>query len=597
MKIFYLLLLIFVTSCTTEFKKEDLPQAENPDDSVLLLAGVNDPLEPFNRTMFSLNKGLFKYIIYPATEGYNYVMPEVARTGIRDFYENLLYPVRVVNNLAQTQWHEAWVETKRFGINTTVGFLGFTDPATDKYGLKLYDEDLGLTFGHYGWEPQMYIYLPIINASSERDLLGRIGDSFLDPATYYFPASPALAFNNLSFTAKGIYEVLKTQYDPYELNHLLYSVQRTAPKYAINMASDPASNSVQTIYATFVMPQNKDFIDEVEEGTIKLEGFREELNYNIWRNPEAKRTIYILPGLGEHRSSSRIQALAEIAYNQNYNVISFSNTFNWEFLKAAPKSFFAGYINDDLEKINLLIDAIEADLPELSDQKKSLMGMSLGAWYTLNLAALDNGKFDKFIVINPPVNLIEGLQVVDSLYRTPFNDRQKEDAIKVANVSSLKALAAITGGPRTSNQLPFTHDEASFLVGLNFRFTLRDALFAGQYDDLTGFYESRELIYDKLSSISFGDYFNKIVLPKLKERGISKEEVYKSSDIRNSSKSLKKADGLRVFLSANDFLLTPEYLGWFEDTLGDRVSINPTGGHLGNLVQPQVLKSIQESLK
>ena len=42
--------------------------------------------------------------------------------------------------------------------------------------------------------------------------------------------------------------------------------------------------------------------------------------------------------------------------------------------------------------------------------------------------------------------------------------------------------------------------------------------------------------------------------------------------------------------------LTPEYLEWFKSTLGERVSINPTGGHLGNLIQPQVLKGIQESL-
>ena len=151
--------------------------------------------------------------------------------------------------------------------------------------------------------------------------------------------------------------------------------------------------------------------------------------------------------------------------------------------------------------------------------------MSLGAWYTLNLAARDKGRFDKFVVINPPVNLIEGLKTVDSLYRAPFNERSKDDAIKVASVSSLKALAAVTGGPRVSNQLPFSHDEASFLIGLNFRFTLRDAIFAGQYNDLTGFYESREDIYDKLSSISFGDYFNKIVLPKLEDRGISKRKL------------------------------------------------------------------------
>ncbi|MCH2206033.1 MAG: MlaA family lipoprotein [Lentisphaerales bacterium] len=601
MKFSYLFLVFLVTSCSSDFNQIALPESENPNDSALLLRGVADPIEPFNRAMFSLNKGLFEYLLYPTTQGYNYVMPEGARTGIKDFYKNLLYPVRVVNNALQNEWEEAWVETKRFGINTTVGFLGFTDPATDKYGIKLYDEDLGLTLGHYGWEPQMYIYLPFFGGSSERDVLGNIGDNFLDPASYFFPAGPVLKFNDISFIARDINEVLTTQYDAYELQHLLYSVQRRAPKYAVSTASEPESNCVQTIYAAYVKPEDNEFIDKATEGSISLEGFRGELAYNIWTHPEAEKTLYLLPGLGEHRSSSRIQALAELAYKEKYNVITFSSPFNFEFLKAAPKSFLAGYIEDDLVYIDQIIEAINTNVETLvvkgSAKSKAVMGMSLGAWYTMNLAARNEGRFEKFVVINPPVNLFEGLTAVDDLYRAPFKNNDIEEARKVANVASLKALASLTGSPRVSNELPFTHEEAAFLIGLNFRFTLRQAIFAGQYDEMTSFYESREGIYQKLSSISYKDYYDKMVKPALIKRGVKNESIVESVDIRNLTEQLKAEGDFNVFLSQNDFLMKEEYLNWFKDNFKGKVDINPSGGHLGNLIQPDVRKRIQQSLK
>ena len=70
--------------------------------------------------------------------------------------------------------------------------------------MELYNEDLGLTFGHYGWEPQMYIYLPFFRGSSERDLWeesvtiflihDHVGDHILNLESYYFPAGPAGGF-------------------------------------------------------------------------------------------------------------------------------------------------------------------------------------------------------------------------------------------------------------------------------------------------------------------------------------------------------------------------------------------------------------------
>jgi phospholipid-binding lipoprotein MlaA len=583
--------------CATDFD-QSLPEGEASRDKELILKGVDDPIEPFNRTLFAFNKGLVEYALYPASQGYNYVMPESARSGLSHFYDNILFPVRVVNNLLQGQWSGAWVETKRFGINTTVGYLGFTDPATEDYKLTTAEEDLGLTFQHYGWEPQMYLFLPFWGGSSERDFIGKVGDYFLDPTSYYLPASLGLKFNDISFEAKNIYDVLTTEYDAYELAHLLYSIQRRTPKYAMSFKSEMESGKVQTIYAVFAKPQDGAFYKKMEEQEIEVEGFRDSLKYNVWKQEAPAKTVFVLGGLGEHRSSSRLQSLAELAYNQGYNVVSFSSTFNWEFLSSGPKDFLPGYIHDDLAQIDAVFAAIDKDLVEEygADQfkEKSVMGMSLGAWYTLNLSARNDQRFEKYIAINPPVNLIQALNSIDSMYRAPFENNSTEKAVEVANVAALKALASMTGSPQVSNELPFTEQEASFLIGLNFRMTLKNAIFAGQFDEMTSYYNSRQDVYAKLSEISFKDYYTKMVTPAVEARGV--KNLKESADIRNLEAELMKGENLRVFLTSNDFLLNKEQLEWFKTSLKDKVSVSDFGGHLGNLVSPEVMKQISEAL-
>ena len=112
--------------------------------------------------------------------------------------------------------------------------------------------------------------------------------------------------------------------------HLLYSVKRRAPKYAATTILS-LNQIVCKRYAAFVRPEDKDFIELAQERSVEIEGFRNALSYNVWRHPNAQKTLYLLPGLGEHRSSSRIQALAELAYKENYNVVTFSSPFNFGF--------------------------------------------------------------------------------------------------------------------------------------------------------------------------------------------------------------------------------------------------------------------------
>ena len=100
------------------------------------------------------------------------MLPQPVRDSIEKFGHNLAYPVRGVNSCLQGKWHGAWEETKRFGTNTTVGLLGFFDPATT-YGIGRSDEDFGQTFGHYGSGTGFYLTLPLVGPTNGREPLAQ----------------------------------------------------------------------------------------------------------------------------------------------------------------------------------------------------------------------------------------------------------------------------------------------------------------------------------------------------------------------------------------------------------------------------------------
>lgn len=186
------------------------------------MADAWDPIEPFNRAMFHFNDKLYFWLLKPVGQGYRAVVPTPARKGVKNFFRNLLTPVRLVNSLLQGRAESAGLEFSRFMINTTVGVLGFGDPAKDAIGKTPDGEDLGQTLGSYGIGNGFYVVWPVLGPSSLRDTVGFAGDSFLDPVSYVDPWGTRLgirAYDAVNGTSLriGEYEEFKdAAIEPYE---------------------------------------------------------------------------------------------------------------------------------------------------------------------------------------------------------------------------------------------------------------------------------------------------------------------------------------------------------------------------------------------
>lgn len=157
---------------------------------------VADPLESWNRMWFHFNDFVLLKMGKPLYSGYEAVTPSELRTGVRNFFHNVLFPVRFVNALLQGEFLAAGVEFDRFMINTIVGFGGFIDVAKkDKPIVEPDVKDMGQTFGRWGMGEGIYLVWPFFGPSTLRDTAGMAGDYFLDPTWILLTLDQGIATN------------------------------------------------------------------------------------------------------------------------------------------------------------------------------------------------------------------------------------------------------------------------------------------------------------------------------------------------------------------------------------------------------------------
>lgn len=152
----------------------------------LAQSDANDPIEPFNRMIFSFNELLDLMFLEPASIVYGH-LPSPIRMGVRNVLDNLKSPVIFANDAMQGEGDRAGVTLGRFMINTSLGIFGLFDMATE-FGYAKHQEDFGQTLAVWGSGEGPYIVLPLLGPSNARDTLGIAIDGFaLDPVAYVAP--------------------------------------------------------------------------------------------------------------------------------------------------------------------------------------------------------------------------------------------------------------------------------------------------------------------------------------------------------------------------------------------------------------------------
>jgi phospholipid-binding lipoprotein MlaA len=129
-----------------------------------------------NRAIHRFNEGVDRTILIPVAKGYKKVTPDVAETGIRNFFSNLDDVTVVANDILQLKLEQTSRDFMRLMFNSTFGIFGLLDVASEM-GLKKHNEDFGQTMGRWGAGSGPYLVLPFIGPSNLRDTAGFAIDS------------------------------------------------------------------------------------------------------------------------------------------------------------------------------------------------------------------------------------------------------------------------------------------------------------------------------------------------------------------------------------------------------------------------------------
>jgi ABC-type transporter lipoprotein component MlaA/pimeloyl-ACP methyl ester carboxylesterase len=627
------LALVLVSLCLPRFahgQTQDAGSTNPPDvETVVLPQSVPDPIEPLNRVMWGFNKALMTDVVKPTSKIYRFIVVKPARVGIGNIGRNLTYPGRLVNNLLQGKWSGARDESYGFAVNSTVGIAGFFEVA-DKWKIPKSDADFGQTFGQWGWKPQCFIMLPIYGPSNERDTVGLAADTAANPllyiAPYRFVADDPLTYlgpysyfayanmyNDLSDTVNEYVRFSQAEMDPYSEIQYAWTFARANRVANFQAKGTPDPASLETLDSVFFTFKDPGFPDRGKTRSVRIPATGRKLKFTFWLQPGKANVVYIVPGLGSHRLAEPSLALAELVYDNGFSAVCVSSPFNSEFMEHASTAAMPAYLPVDGHDLQVALSDIDRRLNKSYPDRlgnKALMGYSMGAFETMFVAATGPSnqppliQFDRYVAINTPVRMVYGISKLDEFYRAPLDWPASNRVDNLENIFlKVAVLSKLTLTPRTT--LPFNGIESKFLIGLNFRLILRDVIYSSQRRNNQGILREpihnfrRNPVYQEILQYSFQDYFQKFVIPYYQARGMTSpaEALQKSGDLRTYDAGLRANPDIRVIVNQNDFLLADEDLAWLHATFGtNQLTVFPSGGHLGNLSNPLVQKSILAAL-
>jgi len=180
--LFCMLGLLALSACSTTRQ----PTGDDPvprDNPASADNNAHDPLEGFNRAMYTFNDKLDQYLLTPLAKGYRYVTPTPVRRSISNFFSNLHDPPIMLNNLLQGKPKQATSDFTRFLVNSTFGVFGLFDVATI-WDLPKHDEDFGQTLAVWGVGSGPYLVLPFFGPSDMRDAPALVVDWEMYPLTH-----------------------------------------------------------------------------------------------------------------------------------------------------------------------------------------------------------------------------------------------------------------------------------------------------------------------------------------------------------------------------------------------------------------------------
>jgi len=244
-----------------------------------------------------------------------------------------------------------------------------------------------------------------------------------------------------------------------------------------------------------------------------------------------------------------------------------------------------------------------------------LTGYSIRATNAAFVSLLDEERksfgFEKVLLLDPSVQLYNSISKLDRFIENIPGGVDNFDVVfrkLVSRVSAkYRSATTVTFSPElvyaAVRDDPPTNEDLIALIGVSFRLASSSLIFTSDVMTNAGFIKPANEILatntnlneylDVSLRVGLTDYFHEFMWPYFQRTkltsALTREEFAQQQSLSSIAGYLRQEHKIGVVANRDDVILERREVEFLTDTFGARAKIYPTGGHLGNLEQREVI--------
>ena len=338
--------------------------------------------------------------------------------------------------------------------------------------------------------------------------------------------------------------------------------------------------------------------------------FNKKMKYSLIKQDNSAPLIFIIAGTGASFDSAKMVSLQKSFYQQGFHVISLSSpTFANYIVNSTNLTYMPGDLAHDAEDLYKVMKLVWAQVQQENEVEAtsfSLTGYSLGGAHSAFVSLLDEAEqvfnFEKVLMINPPVSLYNSVSILDDYFDLHKNRQASlgmfdEIIARLSKVYSQQRSSKFDQSSIYSlfKNVELSEEELKLIIGASFRISSSNMFFALDTSFNAGAityknhkidkFESTTHSMQRASGITFGDYFDKAMLPRAQRQdaNTTKADLIHRYSLYAIEDYLKSSKKLFLVTNQDDIILQSSEVDYLQSIFSERAKIFPRGGHCGNL--------------
>lgn len=336
--------------------------------------------------------------------------------------------------------------------------------------------------------------------------------------------------------------------------------------------------------------------------------YDQKLRYSYAAQPGPAPLVFTIAGTGAAHDGSKNWLAARAFYSMGFHVVALGSPVSANFVVAASSSGVPGHASEDAADLYRVMQKIRDELQgRLEITEYYLAGYSLGAFNAAYVSRLDAQEkkfgFRRVLMMNPPVRLYSSISLLDRMLENIPGGPDNFDQFYEKIVDAVGQAYRLSDSVRFDEELLYkafevlrpTDELLASLIGLVFRIASANMAFTADVMTDFGYIKPGNVrltrntdlgVYNEVAMrLGFTDYFHAFFYPYQAglEPGLSRSELIERMSLVTIGDYLSQADNVYLIHNADDLILESGEIEILAEMFGDRGTIFPRGGHMGNM--------------